>query len=298
MNIKRSIITWIKAARAPFFVASIIPASLGGAIAYSHGSFDFALFLIVVLGLVLAQAGADFLDDYFDFKSGNVANKSKQFTESPLLKGDIKLEHVLYAGLLCIAIFAVIAIYLTIKLGYPVLVLACIGGFICCFYTAPPFKLGYRGLGEILIFLAFGPLLVTGVYYVMTKEVAIEPVIASLPLGILIANITYVGAIFDYETDKSARKKCIVVMLGKSKAVKFLSILFLIAYSVVVFSVVFRIMPFWTLLSLTTIPIAVSAIKISSRYSQPSGYTPAVARTVATSSITGILICIGYLISV
>jgi 1,4-dihydroxy-2-naphthoate octaprenyltransferase len=298
MNIKTWIMTWLKAARAPFFIASIIPAILGGTMAYYDGSFNPSLFLIAVLGLVFVQAGADFFDDYFDFQSGNVANKDKQFFESPLLKGILKPRDVLYAGVVCLAASLGIMLYFTVKVGYPVLVLACIGGFIAFFYTSPPVKLGYRGLGEVAIFLSFGPLLVEGVYYVMTKNFALGPVIASVPLGILITNITYVGAVFDYESDRSADKRCLVVMLGKTKAVKFLALLFLLAYSTIIFGVAVRIIPIWTLLALLTSPFALTVVKICNRWDQSEGYTPAVTRTVAISTITGVLLSIGYVIPV
>jgi len=298
MNVVSSIITWVKAARAPFFIASIIPVSLGGTIAYSHGIFDLTLFLTVLAGIIMVQAGADFLDDYYDFKTGNIANKSRQFFKSPLLEGNVKLEHILYAGLICLAIAVIIALYLTITVGYVVLVLAAIGGFIGSFYTAPPFRLGYRGFGEIVIFLAFGPLLVTGTYYVLVKNLTIEPIIASIPLGILIASITYVGAIFDYQSDKATNKKNIVVLLQPSKAIKFLSLLLLVAYFAVIFGVIFQIMPLWTLITIITTPIALSLIKTVSKYSDSSAYTPAVSRIISIVLIFGVLMCISYLIPV
>ena len=298
---KMDIKTWIMASRAPFFVAVIIPSLVGGAIAFYHGSFNLFLFFIVVLGMVLANAGTNFVNDYFDFKSGaDVANRNRtQFSGgSPFLpKNILEPKNVLYAGLLCFGVDLAIALYLTIKVGYIVLVLAAIGGFIGYFYTAPPFKLGYRGVGEAATGLALGPLAVIGVYYVMTGSIALEPIIASIPIGILVAAILYVNEVPDYEADKSAGKRHLIVMLGKEKAVKFLPLIFLLVYSSIIFGVVFRITPVWTLIALLTFPVALNVIKIAgSKYNHTAEYTPAMAKTIAIHSITGILICVGYLI--
>jgi 1,4-dihydroxy-2-naphthoate octaprenyltransferase len=297
MNLK----TWAMASRAPFFVAVIMPSLMGGAVAFYHGSFDIFLFLVVVLGMVLANAGTNFINDYFDFKSGaDVRNKNRTpFSGgSPFLpNATLKPENVLYVALSCFAIAFSIAIYLAMKVGYIVLVIAGIGGFIGYFYTAPPFKLGYWGIGEFATGLALGPLTVIGVYYVMTSTITVESIIVSIPIGVLVATILYVNEIPDYEADKSAGKRHLVVILGKAKAVKLLPILFLLVYSSIIFGVVFKIMPVWTLIALVTFPVAINIIKIANgNYNSTARYIPAQAKTIAVHSITGILIIAGYLI--
>ena len=76
---------WFKAARAPFLAVSIIPCLLGGAISYSHGPFSWLSFVLATVGIVMAHSAADFIDDYFDYKTGNLGNKEKQFHDSPLI---------------------------------------------------------------------------------------------------------------------------------------------------------------------------------------------------------------------
>ena len=295
MNLK----TWIMASRAPFFVAVIIPSLVGGAIAYSHGSFDPFLLFVVVMGVALANGGTNFINDYFDFKSGaDAANRNRtQFSGgSPFLPEHVlKPKKVLYAGLLCFAASLFIAAYLTMVVGYIVLLLAAVGGFIGYCYTAPPFKFGYRGLGEIMTGIGIG-LIVPGCYYVMTGAITIEPVIASIPIGILAAMILYVNEIPDYSADKGAGKRHLIVMLGKAKAVSFIPLIFLIMYMSMIFGVVFKIMPVWTLLALLTIPIALNVIKIAKRsYDNTPEYIPAMANTIKIYALTGILLCVGYL---
>ena len=298
MNLK----TWIMASRAPFFVAVIIPSLVGGAIAYHHGIFDPFLLFIVILGVALANGGTNFINDYFDFKSGaDVENKNRtQFSGgSPYLPENVlNPKKVLYAGLLCFAVSLLIVAYLTVKAGYLVLVLAAVGGFIGYFYTAPPFKFGYRGIGEIVTGIGIG-LIVPGCYYVMAGAITIEAVIAAIPIGILAAMILYVNEIPDYSADKGAGKRHLIVMLGKEKAVEFMPLIFLLVYLSIIFGVVFKIMPVWTLIALLTVPIALNVVKIAkNNYNNTKGYIPAMAGTIKIYAGTGILLCIGYLIPV
>lgn len=294
--------TWAMASRAPFFVAVIMPSLIGGAVAYYHGKFDLLLFPVVVLGMVLAHAGTNIINDYFDFRSGadiDNRNRTPFSGGSPFLPdGTLRPKSVLWAGLACFSLGLLVALYLTYRCGWPVLVLAGAGGLIGYFYTAPPLRLGYRGVGEFVTGLAMGPLTVVGVYYVMTGTFALEPVVASLPIGLLVALILYVNEVPDYESDRRAGKRHLVVLLGKARAVKLLPFLFALVYASVIFGVALRIMPAWTLVSLVTIPVALNIVNVAKKsYDDTPRYIPAQARTILVHSATGLLIPAGYLMA-
>jgi len=293
--------TWTIASRAPFFVAVIMPSLTGGAVAYYHGHFDPVLFLLVVSGMILAHAGTNYTNDYFDFRSGaDIRNKNRTpFSGgSPFLPdATLKPENVLYVAMSCFALGLLIAVYLALRVGYPVVVLAGAGGFIGYFYTAPPFKFGYRGMGEFLTGLALGPLTVLGVYFVLTGSLTVEALVVSIPIGILVATILYVNEIPDYEADRMAGKRHLVVILGKARAVKLVPVLFGLTYASIVFGVVLGIMPVWTLVALVTVPVAINITKLAfDNYECVQKYIAAQAQTILVHSVTGILISAGYLI--
>ena len=296
MSIKKSILVWFKAARAPFLVVSLIPAILGGIIAYHHGIFDWTIFILVTLGIVSAHSAADFIDDYFDFKNGNLGNKEQQFHDSPLIHGDVTLKQVLAATFICLAISVGIGIYLLIKVGMPILYLTIAGAFIVLFYTSPPVRLNYRGLGETALFFAFGPMTVFGVYYVLTGQFSLEPILASIPLGIFTMNVGIVSNIFDYEDDVKSGKKCMPVRLGQSKTWKVLIVVSIIAFLVLPVAVLSMIMPAWSLLGIIAFPLGLSVIKSTSNFRDLSFYTGAMTKAIALSALTGILMIAGYAI--
>lgn len=296
MTVKEWLFVWFKAARAPFLVVSIIPSFVGGIIAYLHGQFDPAIFAIVTIGIVMAHSAADFIDDYFDFKTGNLGNKEKQFHDSPLIDGKVTLKQVAIATALCLVISFASGIYLLIEIGMPVLIMAAIGTFIVFFYTSPPVRLNYHGLGESALFFAFGPMIVFGVYYVLTKEFSLEPIMASIPLGIFTMNVGLVSNTFDYEDDVQSGKKAIPVIFGQAFAAKLLVIVTIIAYLSLIGAVLFRIMPYWTLISLITVPIAFQVNSATLKYQDTSNYTKAMTKTIALSSVMGILLFASYVI--
>ena len=290
------VVTWLKAARAPFLVVSLMPVCVGAAIAASHGKTSWLLVTLMVVGVLMAQSAADFIDDYFDFRTKNFGNKDKQFHDSPLLDGKITPGQVLAAGIGCLVASLVIGLWLLAVAGAPVLYLSLAGGFIAIFYTSPPVRLNYRGFGEVALFLAFGPLLVVGVCYVLTGGLSWEPLVAALPLGTFTMNVGIVSHTFDYESDVAAGKMSLIVRYGQVNAVRIVAVGSALVYVVLAAAVAGGLMPAWSLLVILTAPLAWDTVRAASKFSDKSHYMPAMSRAIAVSTLTGVLLCVGYLI--
>lgn len=294
MTFKQWLVVWLKAARAPFLVVSAIPAALGGIVAFAHGSFDWSVFAAAFVGVVMAHSAADFIDDYFDFKNGNLANKDQQFHDSPLIRGEVTPRQVLAAFGLCMAIALAAGLYLLAVVGMPVLVMTLIGAFIVLFYTAPPIRLNYRGLGETALFLAFGPMIVFGVYFVLTNTFSWEPLLISFPLGVFIMNVGVVSNIFDHDDDVQSGKHTMPVRLGQARAVQVLAVLTVAAYAELVIAVVLGMLPVWALLGLLTAPLGFRTVSLTSQYADLKRYTPAMTGAIALSSVMGLVLIVAY----
>lgn len=91
-------------------------------------------FILAVTGIVMAHSAADFIDDYFDYQTGNLGNKNKQFHDSPLIDGRVSVRQVLAAITLCPAIALGCGLYLLLAIGLPVLVWTVLGGLIVLSY--------------------------------------------------------------------------------------------------------------------------------------------------------------------
>jgi 1,4-dihydroxy-2-naphthoate octaprenyltransferase len=295
-QMKDWLITWFKAARAPFLVVSLLPALVGGAMAHTRGYFNTLHFILAVVGIVMAHSAADFIDDYFDFKKGNLGNKVQQFHDSPLIDGKVTLNQVLVAISLCLVIAFACGLYLLLEVGLPVVVLALIGLFIVFFYTSPPVRLNYRGLGETMLFLAFGAMIVVGVYYVLSGHFALEPLLISFMPGVFTMNVGLVSNTFDVPDDIKSGKRTLPVRFGQANAVRFMAVTSTLAYLSIIIAALMGIAPLWTLLVLLTVPLAVNTVQHASRFTDESHYTPAMTRAIALSSLGSLLLLVAYLI--
>jgi 1,4-dihydroxy-2-naphthoate octaprenyltransferase len=271
------------------FSASIVPCSLAGAMAHASGHFSWPLFLVLLAALVLGQAGGDYL--YYYFTDGHKDPRdahTKIFAGwQPLLAGVLGRAGTLWAGIACLVVDLGIGIGIARMAGPQVLLFALAGGVIAVFFT----PLMLRGFKEPVIFVAFGPLPVAAIIYVMTGRFGFEPVVASLPLAFLVTLVAHLkGARYRVVGDDG---KEIVVKLGRS----LVAMLAGAAYGSLVAGVAFGLMPTWTLMGLATVPITAGVVKaVHGRPNNIAEYLWATVHSIVALVVTGALMCAGYLV--
>lgn len=294
---------WIKELKVQFFTATIVPVVLGAAVAWSlRGVFNVMYFALSLIGALCLHAGTNMINDYFDFKSGcDLHPMYKEFWApffggSRLLpEGTLNPKDVYIASLLSFGLGGVIGVFLALERGWILLLLGVIGILSGYFYTT---QLATRGLGEFFVGLNFGPLMVLGSYYVQAQMLTIEPLAASIPVGLLIADVLWINEIPDYEADKYVGKNTCVVRLGRKRAADVYAMITIAAYTSIALGVGLKLMPVASLIALTTIPSALKAIKVArEHYGEPSKLIPANASTIKLHLLTGLLLTLGYLIN-
>ncbi|MCP4539102.1 MAG: 1,4-dihydroxy-2-naphthoate octaprenyltransferase [Chloroflexi bacterium] len=294
---------WVIKTRAPFFTADLAPVCLGAAIAWAQtDTFNLWYFLLTLVGAICLNAGTNMTNDYFDHKWGSDEVNTEfvnPFTGGSRLiqMGMVKPEVFLRQGIGFFVVGSLIGLVLTLTRGPWVLWLGLIGVFAGYFYTAPPFRLVGVGLGELLIGLCFGPLMVLGSYYTQTQAVTWEPVIAALPVGILITLVVWINQFQDMKADAAVGKNHWVVRLGRKRSVTVYGISLALVYLSVVVGVLFGVVTPFALLGLLTLPIAVKAYRVARvHYDNPQELTPANAATIQVHLMTGLLVTLGYVI--
>ena len=294
---------WLAEVRAPFFTATIVPILLGATIAWARtGTFHLGLFLLTLLGGLLLHTGTNVANDYFDHRSGtddvNVEFVRPFTGGSRMIQiGLLTPREVLSGALAAFALACLVGLCLTYVRGPLIIVLGLIGIFCGFFYTAPPFNLVSRGIGEFFIGLNFGVLMTLGSFFVQAGHLAWEPVVASIPVGLLIAGVLYINEFQDAPADGAVGKAHLVVRLGRRKAaVGYLAIL-VATYAVIVFAVLLRITSPFTLIALATLPVAIRAVGVArAHYDEYLKLVPANAATVFIHLLTGLLLSAGYLL--
>lgn len=301
------LITLFLASRPQFLTASASPVLVGSALGFTiTGTFNWPLFLLALFAIMALHSGANIANDYFDHLSGNDwGNKNltpfsggRQFIQQNILSPKATLA----ASIFCLAIsvlLGLVILYLTRSWFILILGLAgLLGGF---FYTAPPVKFGYRGIGEIAIAFLFGILPVYGSYYLQTGLIDITPLPAACVVGILIFLIILINEFPDLPADAAVNKKTIVVCLGILAGVWIYRIAVISAFVIMVAGIfVSRVMTWPSLLYfLFGLPVSVAAINFVNVHDVSTpGPTQhrACAITVILHLIGSLALAIGFII--
>lgn len=223
-----NLIKWLVITRAPFLSAALMPVFIGGAFAAAllgDAAFPAFNYTLTVIGVCLLHLASNVYNDYFDWKSGTDQANTSYFLKYSGGSRAIELGLTDLSGTLRIAntllaTSVAIGLYLTWQVGWGVLLYGLLGAALGYFYTAPPVRLvARRGLGEIAIGLAFGPLITAGTAYVVTGtfDPTWSTFLVGLPVGLLTANILIINQIPDLEGDKATGKNHLVVTLGRER---------------------------------------------------------------------------------
>jgi 1,4-dihydroxy-2-naphthoate octaprenyltransferase len=207
-------------------LASVASMILGAALAAWQSEIDWLWLALTVLGIFCIEAAKNASGEIFDWDSGDDRAVSEA-ERTPFSGG----KRVLVDGLMNrreTAIMAAAFYALGSGIGLAivgfrepkVLWLGLVGVGLAYFYHAPPFKLSYRGFGEVAVAVAYGPVIACGTYLVQTHTLSREVVIASLPLGLAIMAFLLINEFPDARADALANKRTWVVRLGRLRAAR------------------------------------------------------------------------------
>jgi len=295
----------IQAARAPFFTAVIIPVILGAVLAWRDaGAWKWGRFLLTLIGAVSIHGAANLINDFFDHRWG--ADELNR-TPTPFSGGSRVIQEglmtpaqVLAYSLALFALGGGIGLYLNYLCGTNViLIIGIIGVGLCIVYTAGPFRLVYEGFGELAVALGFGPLIVLGSYYVQAQALTFPAFLVSLPVALLIALVLYINEFPDYDGDKAAGKKTVVVILGKKRAVAVYHVAVLLVYLIILALIAGKILPLTCGIVVVSVPLAYRAYAVSRRhYEKVFELLPANAATIGLHASIGLLLAAGIALDV
>lgn len=285
------------------WVASTVPMVVGAALAYADtGTLDIAWLLFAFVGVYLIEIGKNAVNEFFDYLSGAdrliPPNNRTPFSggKKTIVGGKLSLVETGIIAATTLGAAFLIGLVIALYREPGIFWIGMAGGVIAVAYTFPPFKLCYRGLGEIVIGLAFGPLIVSGMYLMLTHNWSWNVVVAGLPIAFLIMNVIWINQYPDYESDRLVGKRNWVVRLGPEKSVYVYLALYAAAYvSLPVLAVLYRD-PLW-LLGLLTIPFANQTVRTARSYGRDIPKLMAAnAKTVQIYMLTGLAMLIAALL--
>lgn len=291
--------------RLPFMTVTLGAVFLGTSFAYWEiGRFHLLHFILALFGACFFHIATNVANDYFDFRSGNdAANKSGMTPFSGgsrmVLDGRVKPKTALLVSLIFAVLGSGIGLYLNFALeGNMVLILGLAGLFFVYSYNGFPVKLVDKGLGEIAIFLAWGPLTVLGAYYVQAESISsLWPLLISVPSGIMTALVLLINEFADRDADVSTGRKTWVILLGYRKALNLYLGLAFTCYIVVTLGLLFGGFPVWVLLVAITLALPLAAYKIGMKNLENwNAFLPAVKNTILMNFIFLVILSVSFLL--
>jgi 1,4-dihydroxy-2-naphthoate octaprenyltransferase len=247
---------WLLAARPKTLPAAASTAIVGSAAALAEGAFKPGPALACLLGALLLQIGANLANDVFDYYRG--ADAQARLGPLRVTQAGLLSPRQVMAGMwVAFGLAALLGLYLFLGAGWPVLLigLACIVAAIA--YTGGPFPFGYYGLGDLVVFLFFGPVAVCGTYFVQALKLSPLALWCSLPMGFLITAILVVNNLRDIASDRQVGKRTLAVRLGAHGARWEYTLCLAAAYLIPLLMALLNQSSLWAMLAWLSIPQAV-----------------------------------------
>jgi 1,4-dihydroxy-2-naphthoate octaprenyltransferase len=270
---------WLVITRAAVFSMTVTSGLIGGLLAVGaqqlthEVSVSWGLLALAILGLVVAHAGNNMINDYFDLEGGVDTDDYVRalYAPHPILSGWVTKRQLGAAILLVNTIDLGIMAFLMTQRGPLVAAFALGGLFVSVFYVAPPIRLKHIGLGEPGVFIVWGPLMVVGTFFVATGVIPGWTWVASLPYAILVTTVLFGKHIDKIEADRKKGVRTMPVLLGERRARLVAQTLMVAFYPIVVGAVLVGWIGPWVLLVVLGLPRLASTLRT---YSSPRPETP------------------------
>ena len=286
---------WFLAARPKTLPISFVPILVGTLLAKGvTETIDWTLASLALLCSVAIQIGTNLVNDALDFKKGSDTDARlgpKRITQSGLLS----FKQVLQGGFFCFALALLFGIPLILKGGIPflvVLILSVVSGYI---YTGGPWPLAYHGMGELFVFLFYGIVSTSSVYYLQTGFVDFSCLLAASQIGLLACVPIAINNLRDIGSDLDANKRTLAVCFGKKSAR--IEISFFIITPFIIGLLWFEWgNPLMALLPLLTLPMAVQNAKLIWQVEPSIQYNSFLGASVLNMILFGAFLTTGFLL--
>ncbi len=272
-----------------FLFAGLLPFFLGQAVAINvQGRLNWLHFWWGFTGILLVLVAVELFNEYFDAKEGGDRIFSKEQPEIPAWFYKL--------GILALGLAFVIGLYLTLQTGWPVLLFSFLGFLGAYFYVGPPIRWAYRGFGELVIGLSYGPFMLLGSYYIQTQRIDFVPFFVSIICGLSVFCLAVLNEIPDYYQDMLVGKKNLVVRLGKQRALLLLKLGLTSVFTLLILGVVFKIIPAIAIAAIVTLPWILKSLKIAEKnYDNPKVFRFTVNTVVVTHIVIALSLGISFL---
>ena len=286
---------WRIAARVHTLPAAVVPVLVGSALAEADGVFRWDAFVFAFVAAVAIQVAANFANDASDARRG--ADTAERIGPPRMVALGRITPRQMWAGVIIALMVAALAgIALAVIAGPLILVIGVISVVAMLGYVGGPFPYGYRGLGEVFVFVFFGVVATVGSRYVHDMTAPGAAWFLSVPIGLLAAAILVVNNYRDLETDRAADKRTLAVIMGPDRTRNLFAVLVYGAFLFIALFAVIGWTPFPTIFAALIVPYAMGPIRIMYRKTDGPALVRALKLTATLHLWTGLVLAAGALI--
>lgn len=287
-----SLRAWILAIRPPTLTAAIVPVAVGTGVAVRDGYWAPLAAIAALIGALALQIGANFANDLSDYRRG-ADTEARLGPPRATQLGLLTQQQVTTGILVSFAVATLAGLYLVVLGGWPIIAIGLASMVAAVTYTGGPWPFGYRGLGEVFVFIFFGVVAVAGTYYVQADVVNWHVVGASIPVALTVTAILVVNNVRDIDTDRLAGKFTLAVYLGRRLARTEFVVVVASAYLAAAGLWLLGDFSGWVLLSWLSVPVAiVPGGAVLARTDGPA-LNEALRSTARLHFVFGILLALG-----
>lgn len=259
---------WKTAARVHTLPAAVVPVLVGSGLAYGEGVFRWDAFIWALLGALAIQVAANFANDASDAKRG--ADTGDRLGPPRMVAlGVITQTQMWVATWLAISVAALAGIALTIIAGWIVLLIGLSSVVAMLGYVGGPAPYGYRGMGEVFVFLFFGLVATVGSRYVQDMTAPLAAWLLAIPVGMLVTAILVVNNYRDIDTDANAGKRTLAVIMGRDQTRTLFAVLVFGSFVAIAGFGMAKLIPLSCLFACFLVPFAAVPVRVV--YSKTDG---------------------------
>lgn len=279
------------------FSMTIISVTIGTLMAFKEENISLismVAFFITLVGAILVHGATNVLNDYFDTKYNvdTIMAPTTKYRPHPIIGGYLSKKEVLSESIIMYLLALICGFILIIYFSNKIFYICLIGLFISIFYTGKPIALKYRALGEIAVFIIWGPLMVLGSYMVQRDMFSFDALLISIPQGLLVALVLFANNARDTRFDESRKIKTLGMFQEKTGNIKIFFLFLSFTYIYTLFMIIFGVI---TPIGIIVFLSIFVAIKILRKFKE-SFTDDADAQTSKLVNIYGGLLCVTLLL--
>lgn len=287
-----SLRAWVLAARPPTLWAAVAPVLVGGGLAVGDDAFRWDAFAVTLVAAVLINVGVNFANDASDARRG--VDAAGRIGPTRAVASGLIPERTMWAGVAVVfGLAAAGGVYLAAIAGWVVVAIGLASLAAALGYTGGPVPFGYRGWGEVFVFVFFGLVATVGSRYVHDRSAPLDAWLLAIPIGLLVTAILVANNVRDVDTDRATGKRTLAVALGRQRARRLFALVVYGAFVLIALFAALGWTPMPTLLGLAALPLAYPPVRDVYRETAGPALIAALKANARLHLAVGVLLAVG-----